>query len=928
MSHFYFNGTQLDTFDGTKGTIVTTFSHDTSTGVAPSAVDVARADGSVLRSFRTTAKELTVTGTVIGTSQADFEQRLDALKALLATPNGALKVTDYGTLDHRISCFEEGEDWVRSYVTHATVDDGALWDFTNYRIGRRSLILEATTTSGAKAATWTATHDLSAFAATDTVKLWAYVADATKLTSVRIRFETTAGSAYYEKTWTGCTTGWNELTALRSAFSTTGSPSWASIADIELTVTATGTDPATVSFDDLRFSTTAEDRTYTATLSGPLQLERQPFNVYWVPFSATFTVPDGKARSSVSATRTDGTTTTTQRWLPRYLSGSGPQPLALRATAGSMLPATVRVTDHFADQFGSYVGRYQTSVATFEATETWSAGAADTVNKKVGTQGRKLSPGAGATVTADSTISSTDYSALANTARATLWVYVADATNFGSIDVQFHTTAGAHYYTANVTGLGTGWNLVRIQKKSFTASGSPNWNAITQLTVAATAAGGGGIDATFDDWRWVDGLNATGGNYTATTGMEIAEVGAYRTCLALLDVSSSQSAVVSNTSFSDGEIIALISHNVNADYGVVARASYAASPFSGSYVKGSTASSTLTLGDSTSLSLVQASVNTVVWRWIRLVCVGRSVTLYGRRVTEDVWTKVAEGTTDVTGAGSWGLWTTSTALTCSSLEVIDYARGQTHSLAASMDRSVAVSLDGAAGTVTVGSAPGVVAGSLPTLRDGFNEGAVLHDGGRICTTSFYDVATDTAGWTSFGATGSRARVAIPFSSGSSTYLRQRGTFTYLAHLTSAAPTQNVTVRIETDSAGAPSGTLVDAGATCTISKEDVTAQIASTSSPWNGGVVPIELVWSNDLPVTASTTYWLVLKPVSVEATNVYAIPYRSDTGSNDISTYNTTGPAWSTSSNTGYVRLVGNVSNGTVTTPWGLVSSTTPTYL
>jgi hypothetical protein len=75
---------------------------------------------------------------------------------------------------------------------------------------------------------------------------------------------------------------------------------------------------------------------------------------------------------------------------------------------------------------------------------------------------------------------------------------------------------------------------------------------------------------------------------------------------------------------------------------------------------------------------------------------------------------------------------------------------------------------------------------------------------------------------------------------------------------------NMTVRIETDNGGKPSGTLVDANATITIAAADVGAAVAyltrySTAS---------DAVWS----LTANIKYWIVISAAGVDGGNYYSV--------------------------------------------------------
>lgn len=72
------------------------------------------------------------------------------------------------------------------------------------------------------------------------------------------------------------------------------------------------------------------------------------------------------------------------------------------------------------------------------------------------------------------------------------------------------------------------------------------------------------------------------------------------------------------------------------------------------------------------------------------------------------------------------------------------------------------------------------------------------------------------------------------------------------------PTGTLTLRVETDSSGSPSGSLVDANATATFNEADVSTSYGWVSIPFNG-----------NFNLSGSTTYWLVLSTSrSVSATD------------------------------------------------------------
>lgn len=83
------------------------------------------------------------------------------------------------------------------------------------------------------------------------------------------------------------------------------------------------------------------------------------------------------------------------------------------------------------------------------------------------------------------------------------------------------------------------------------------------------------------------------------------------------------------------------------------------------------------------------------------------------------------------------------------------------------------------------------------------------------------------------------------------------------------PSVAMKVRIETDNNGEPSGSLVNANATGTISKPEMTGGIART---W------YQIMFNGEFSLSANTQYWIVCEPYSVglDVSNNYAWYYES----------------------------------------------------
>lgn len=62
-------------------------------------------------------------------------------------------------------------------------------------------------------------------------------------------------------------------------------------------------------------------------------------------------------------------------------------------------------------------------------------------------------------------------------------VYVADLTNFLTLGITFHSTAGdaVNYIGIWVSSLAVGWNKVVVKKSDFTAFGSGTWSTVAEI---------------------------------------------------------------------------------------------------------------------------------------------------------------------------------------------------------------------------------------------------------------------------------------------------------------------------------------------------------------------------------------------------------------------------------------------------------------
>ena len=152
-----------------------------------------------------------------------------------------------------------------------------------------------------------------------------------------------------------------------------------------------------------------------------------------------------------------------------------------------------------------------------------------------------------------------------------------------------------------------------------------------------------------------------------------------------------------------------------------------------------------------------------------------------------------------------------------------------------------------------------------TFNVGYSGATAAADGDSYVTfteTITFDTATPVLdqssrdGKVDFGGTAARTLVAQPFAAiGTGTLTEVR---VWLDKV--GAPTDNVVLEIQTDSSGSPSGSVV--GTVATVAGSSLTTTIT-------------QYTYSTSIALTASTTYWLVLKRSgSADSANVYEVGY------------------------------------------------------
>lgn len=140
-------------------------------------------------------------------------------------------------------------------------------------------------------------------------------------------------------------------------------------------------------------------------------------------------------------------------------------------------------------------------IATFESNEIWSAGAADTTNFRVGTQGRRLTS-SGSTTTAYRDVAlnlqPTGYS---TSDYIDIDVYVDTISNLSSCVIKLGNTAMSVYYSKSITGMVSGGNHIHLLKSGFSTTGSPSWSSINRIQLEVTAVAATTVNVTFDNWN-------------------------------------------------------------------------------------------------------------------------------------------------------------------------------------------------------------------------------------------------------------------------------------------------------------------------------------------------------------------------------------------------------------------------------------------
>lgn len=135
------------------------------------------------------------------------------------------------------------------------------WNSANARIGTEALRLAPATSGSTKATLGSMAFDFSSNAGTDKFLL-AFHNLNTNTSSIAIRLQTD-DSNYYSATVTNPSAGYNVASIDKSAFTPTGTPSWATITGIEVSVNSKASGASQVDFDGIKIQDQSVRQNYT-----------------------------------------------------------------------------------------------------------------------------------------------------------------------------------------------------------------------------------------------------------------------------------------------------------------------------------------------------------------------------------------------------------------------------------------------------------------------------------------------------------------------------------------------------------------------------------------------------------------------------------------------------------------------------------------
>lgn len=130
-------------------------------------------------------------------------------------------------------------------------------------------------------------------------------------------------------------------------------------------------------------------------------------------------------------------------------------------------------------------------LTTFETSfENWTNTTVDSTQSRTSPDSVKIDAGASATTTSSLGVE-LDLSGYSALDTFNIAFYKAN-NNITTLKLNFASTGGSWEGSATVSALPTGYNIISIAKGAFTATGTPDWSAITTMSVKVTAGGSAG----------------------------------------------------------------------------------------------------------------------------------------------------------------------------------------------------------------------------------------------------------------------------------------------------------------------------------------------------------------------------------------------------------------------------------------------------
>jgi hypothetical protein len=165
--------------------------------------------------------------------------------------------------------------------------------------------------------------------------------------------------------------------------------------------------------------------------------------------------------------------------------------------------------------------RTEVQIAEFETDETWTGGAADTVNFRRGSQSRKVTSTGSYATSVHTLVSAVD---LTNQENITFDIFIDDATVCAGVRIRLGDVGLSNYFEHEITtGFVTGYTQVRVARSAFVSSGSPDWSVIAEAQVATDATGADTVNVSFDDMYSIADNSFTMDNVDVQ-GNEVASV--------------------------------------------------------------------------------------------------------------------------------------------------------------------------------------------------------------------------------------------------------------------------------------------------------------------------------------------------------------------------------------------------------------------